>query len=112
MTELRVRGAAAPGALAGEGKVADGNAAAATTTAQMQAPKRYIVKVDESEKDGQHVYYIAITNPRPGQEIFHGDFASYVAETGDGKYETGYETRYRPEGPITSEKFKGGVERF
>ncbi|HSI04759.1 MAG: hypothetical protein ACAI38_07885 [Myxococcota bacterium] len=111
MTNLHIHGPAAT-ALADQGKVAPGSAAPAPGTPQMQAPRRYIVKVDDSEKDGPNVYYVAITNPRPGEEIFHGEFAPYVAETGDGKHTSGFETRYRPLGPITSEPFKGNVETF
>ena len=88
------------------------SSAPAAKAPQMQAPRRYIVKIDDSDKDGSNVYYRAITNPHPGQEIFHGEFAPYQAEVGDGQYTSGFETRYRPVGPITSEPYKGATETF
>ena len=77
----------------------------AAMSGQLEAPKRYIVQVDDSDKDGRNVYYKAVTNPRPGETIYRGTFAPYQVESGP--YGEHSETRYRPVGEIHAEKFRG-----
>lgn len=87
------------------GKPATSASVMAAMSGQLEAPKRYIVQIDDSEKDGRNVYYKAITNPQPGTTIYRGAFAPYQVESGP--YGEQSETRYRPVGEIRAEKYQG-----
>lgn len=87
------------------GKPAVSASVMAAMSGQLEAPKRYIVRVDDSDHGGPNVYYKAITNPRPGETIYRGAFAPYQVESG--LYGEHSETRYRPVGEIRAEKYQG-----
>jgi hypothetical protein len=86
----------------------------------MSQAKSFIVKrmTHDGDKGGPDTYhYQKVTNPNPGELIYHGQFASRQVEIADnGPMGSVYGTVYVPvdESKLTSEPYQGGgdVETF
>ncbi|MBS2011139.1 MAG: hypothetical protein JST01_29065 [Cyanobacteria bacterium SZAS TMP-1] len=74
----------------------------------MSSAKGYIVRRETQDNGpmGSTYGYVKVTQPFPGETIYHGQFRPVNVNCG--QYDADTRTEYVPVGPITEEKFGGG----
>jgi hypothetical protein len=82
----------------------------------MSTPKSYIVKRETQDNGpmGSTYGYMKVSQPIPGEKIYHGQFRPVSVNCG--QYDADTRTEYVPVGPVTEEVYtgegSGAVETF
>jgi len=78
----------------------------------MSTSKSYIVKRETADNGpmGSTYGYVKVSQPLPGETIYHGTFKPVNVNCG--QYDADTRTEYVPVGAITEEKYTDGCETF